>query len=391
MSILDRFSSGSKDVMADVKEFRNKRGIKGIIIAVVIVALLLAGIFWFLNRGYSGYNVIESQSSGANASVKFETYGTGILRYSNDGIFCLTDKFETKWNQGYNMQKPMVDICGEYVAVADLHGEEIYLFDSKGLVTRIKVTYMLEDIKVSGKGGVFAVLSDDDKKFMKYYDKNGDTIAEGMVQLKKTGYPLSYDISEDGRLLLMSYLYVSNGIIKTNIVFYNFDRAGETEIDRIVASYEYPDTVSPQVAFFGSDMAVAVGDKAAYFFEGKEKPTLKKTVDFTGEIKSLFLDKDKVGVVVENNEEGAPYKARIYKANSTEIGSFNMGEVFENVVFSGENVLAYNDNNCKLYNMSGNVKFEYTFENRVFQLQPVNGKEKFVLVTADAAQVIGLK
>ncbi|MBE6014346.1 MAG: hypothetical protein E7241_03140 [Lachnospiraceae bacterium] len=391
MSIIKGRFDGPKDVVAGVKDFKEKRGIKGIILVVVIMALILAGIFFFLNRGYSGYKVLDRYSSGANASVKFASYGTNILRYSNDGISSLNDKFESNWTQGYNMQKPLVDVCGEYVVCGDYHGEEIYIFNNKGLVTKISVTYMLEDLKVSAKGGVFAVLADKERKYMKYYDKNGDTIAEGLVQLKKTGYPLSFDISEDGRLLAMSYLYISSGILKSSIVFYNFDKAGESEIDRIVASYEYSDAVIPQVSFYGNDMAVAVGDSAAYFFEGSEKPTLKKTMDFDHEAESVFVDGDKLGVVWANPGSDKPYHAEIYKSNGTRIGNFDLDTVYDSYAFSGENILAYNDNDCKLYSMSGAVKFNYTFENRIFGMTPVNGKERFVLVTSDEAQVIALK
>ena len=391
--------SGSKDIVARVNNFKSRHGIKGIIIVLVLVALVLGAIFFYLYRGYTGYRVLDSYGSGANASVKYERFGSRILRYSNDGISCLNERLESVWTQGYSMQQPMVDICGDYVAVGDPGGEDIYLFNSGGLVKKIGVTYMLEDFTVSGIGGVFAVLADGDRKYMKYFDRDGELIAEGMVQQKRTGYPMSFDISEDGRLLMMSYLHVGNGTMKTNIVFYNFDSPGEAAMDRIVASFEYKDTVVPDVKIFGNDRAVAVGDGCAYVYEGKDKPVLHKTLEYPGSPRSLFFSEDKFGMVFSVDDENDTYETEVYKANGNRLSAFNVKGIlyfpkinteYDSICFSGDNILTYGMSGCKLVALSGRVRFEHTFESTVEGITPVNGKDRFVLVTNESTAVINL-
>ncbi len=371
--------------------YKERRGIKGIVIPLCAIAIILVAVFFFLNRGYGSYKVLESYSSEANPSVKFASYKSKVIRYSNDGISLLSDKFQAEWTQGFNMQKPMVDICGDYIAVADTKGDSVYLFDGSGLVKKISVTYTTEQIRVTSKGSVITVLGDQDRKYLKYYDKEGDLIAEGMVQLKKTGYPMNIDISDDGRLLVVSYLYVSNGIMKSNIVFYNFDNMGQTQLDKIVASYEYESTIIPEIRFYGNEQVVAIGDNGVYLFEGREKPGLKKTIKFTEELESVFFDNDKFGLTFNLSGDEKPYKTEVYRSNGTRIGSFKMDTSYDTVCFSGQNILTYNDVDCKLYSMSGAVKFSYTFDNRIYLMHPVNGKDRFVLVTSDTAQVINLQ
>ena len=380
----------SKDVVANVNNFKEKHGIKGIIIALVIVALVLVGLFFYLNRGYGGYKVLNSNTTGAGATARYMPYKGKVLRYSNDGITCLNDNYETTWSFGYSMQNPMVDICGEYIALGDLHGEEVILFDSKGLVKKIPVTYMLEDFRVSAKGGIFTVLADSDRKYLKYYDKDGEVVADGMVQPGKTGYPLSFDLSEDGRLVVMSYLFVGNGVIKTNIAFYNFDSAGETATDRIVSSYEYKDEVIPDVRFFGSDSVVAVGDKETYVYVGKDKPALQKTIEYPGQPESLFFGDGKFGMIYSVEGEERTFKAEVYKPNGSRLSAFNVEMLFDKICFSGDNILGYNDEECRLYALSGNVRFNYAFESRVTSITPINGRDRFVLVTNEAESVISL-
>ncbi len=382
--------AGSKDVVANYDKFKEKYGIKGIVCALVIVALIIGGIIWYRNKGYMGYRVLDSHSSGANASMMFANYNGMILRYSSDGISCMNERFEAQWSEGYSMQQPKVDICGDYAAVGDPGGEEVFLFNSKGLVKKIAVTYVLEDFKVSAKGGVFAVLSDSDKKYFRYYDSEGELIAEGKVELKRTGYPLSFDLSEDGRLLIMSYLYVNNGAMKTNVVFYNFDSAGEDALDRIVATYEYKDELIPDVRFFGNDEAAAVGTGAAYIYEGRDKPALRKTVEYPGTPKSLFFGDDRIGMVFAMEGEEQTDKVEVYKASGSKLSAFNMEMSYDHILFSGDNILAYNEGECRLISLSGSVRFSNTFEERVAHIMPVNGKERFVLVTNESAAVINL-
>ena len=64
--------------------------------------------------------------------------------------------------------------------------------------------------------------------------------------------------------------------------------------------------------------------------------------------------------------------------------------LFDKICFSGDNVLGYNDEQCRLYALSGNVRFDYAFESRVTDITPVNGRDRFVLVTNEAESLISL-
>ena len=88
-------------------------------------------------------------------------------------------------------------------------------------------------------------------------------------------------------------------------------------------------------------------------------------------------------------EDGA-YKAEIYKPGGSRLSAFNTEKLFDKICFSGDNVLGYNDEECRLYALSGNVRFNYTFEERVTYITPINGRDRFVLVTNEAESLISL-
>lgn len=381
----------SKNVILRLRDKIKARGLRGIIIPLVILLVIVTGIFLFLNRPYSSYEVMSSFSSGTGASVKYSSYKAGVLRCSNDGVTYFNDKLEQQWSQGFDMQSPMLDVCGDYIAVADVQGSDVYVFNSQGLIKKIELTNSVEQICVNAKGYVFTVLGGQDRKMLRYYNSSGELIAEGMAQLTKTGYPLSCDISEDGRLFAVSYLFVSNGMSKTNLVFYNFDESGQTSIDRIVSSYEYDSCIFPEIRFMGNETAVAIGDSQALIFQGHDKPSLSKTIDFSKELKSVFFGDDRFGLTFKKNGEENPYTTEVYKANGNRIGNFSMDIHYDSIVFSGDNVLAYSDQECKLYSMSGGVRFNYTFDKKIMQIQPINSGSRYILAASDQAQIIKLK
>ena len=43
------------------------------------------------------------------------------------------------------------------------------------------------------------------------------------------GYPISISLSSSGELLAVSYLYVDAGVVKSNVVFYNFGPVGANQ------------------------------------------------------------------------------------------------------------------------------------------------------------------
>jgi len=67
------------------------------------------------------------------------------------------------------------------------------------------------------------------------------------------GYPISISLSPSGELLAVSYLYVDAGVVKSNVVFYNFGPVGANQSDYMVSAYTYSDLVVPKVQFMNND------------------------------------------------------------------------------------------------------------------------------------------
>ena len=71
--------------------------------------------------------------------------------------------------------------------------------------------------------------------------------------------------------MAVSYLYVDAGVVKSNVVFYNFGPVGANQSDYMVSAYTYSDLVVPKVQFMNNDTAFAAGDSRLMIFGGSQK------------------------------------------------------------------------------------------------------------------------
>uniref|UniRef100_UPI0026227D86 DUF5711 family protein n=1 Tax=Helicobacter sp. UBA3407 TaxID=1946588 RepID=UPI0026227D86 len=62
----------------------------------------------------------------------YETFGTNLLRYSKDGASYIDAAGKDVWVQSYEMRSPIVAVNGDYAAIADQQGNNIYICDLNG-------------------------------------------------------------------------------------------------------------------------------------------------------------------------------------------------------------------------------------------------------------------
>ena len=115
------------------KLFRHRAGL-GIrfLTAAVVAAVIVLGVWiWSRNRTYTDYEVVSSVEQTSSVNTQYAEYNGRLLRYSRDGISCVDSRNEAVWSQTYNMQYPILDICGNSAAVADQQGNEVYVFNTQ--------------------------------------------------------------------------------------------------------------------------------------------------------------------------------------------------------------------------------------------------------------------
>ena len=236
------------------------------------------------------YKVLMTEKRTDINGTGYTEFGEYILKYSPDGVTCVSGSGSVLWNSTFSMQSPIVDVRGTTAVIADQKGTQIYVFNQNGQQGQFQTSLPVEKVRVAKQGVVAAVLNDDDITWVNFYDAQGEEIAKSRNSLGDSGYPLDIALSPDGMKIMVSYLCITKGIMNTKICFYNFDSVGQAEINNMVASQIYENAVAPEVIFTDEGTSVAFLSNGFSIFKGKQIPEETKKVQFEEEILSIFHD-----------------------------------------------------------------------------------------------------
>ena len=365
--------------------------IKVITIIGIVCALLLAIYLFCVYRTYNNYKVRKTIKIETGTNSQYQAFGEFVVKYSNDGISYINGT-ETIWNEAYEMKSPIVDVCGDYFAIADKNSNTIYIFNKKGKVGEVNTSYPIIKIEVAQQGVVAALLEEASANYIELYDKEGNLIVSHKSLLSENGFPLSFSISNDGEKMMTSYLSIKEGSTENQVIFYNFSNVGKDEVDRVVGTFnQYGETIVPAVYFVSNEDAIAIGDNVLTIYKMKEKPTIRKEIKFDKEIQKVFYNEKYVGLIFENSKGDTPYKMEVYSLSGEKIMSKEIEMNLDHVKFAGKNVLMYDDVTCELISLKGVVKFKHVFTKQLDAIVPMESTNTFLLMTKNKIEEISLR
>lgn len=357
-----------------------------VIVAVAVAALLMVQ---YKNHVYTDYDIVSTVSREKAAGAKDVRLQNAILTYSKDGAHCTNTKGEIIWNQTYEIQDVQLEVCGNVAAIGNYNGRNIYIADSSALKDEINTAMPLRDLAVAADGTVTAVLADTDVTWI--YTYTADGVYEGMTHMDDSGYPGAVSLSPNGDLLAVAYVYLDSGMLKTNVVFYNFGLVGSNYSDYLVGVFSYPDLLVPTVHFMNDDTAFAVGDSRLMIYKGSQKPTVEKEYLFEEEIQSVFYGDSYLGLVFSSELADKRYRLDIYSESAEKIDSYYFDMEYNEIFFEEKNFVIYNETECVIRTYDGVEKFNGTFRKATNLMLPAGGPYRYALVTDTSIDTIQLK
>ncbi len=390
-TLKEKYENTQKDFEKKIR--RHRRAILyRIIIGIAIVTALIVGAYYnWRKMVYTDYDVLRTVSYAEASNAKFLKFGDNVLKYSQDGASVFNISNDMLWNETFEMQNPIVDVCGDYVAIGDYMGTTVYIYNSTGLQGTIDTSTPLKRFCVSGTGSVAVVLEDGEVTWVKLYDVNGTNIASDRTTMSKSGYPVCIDLSEDGILLAVSYLFVDSGVLSSSVAFYNFGAVGQNEVDNLVSGYNFAGTVVSYVGFMNSDTSVAVGDNKLTIFKGADKPESIFEKEIEKEVLSVFHSENMIALVFEDEEGANKFVAEVYddKGNLVTTQGFDID--YTNISMYRDLIIISNSEACQIYNTSGLKKFDGKFDRSAIAVIPEAAGSRYLVVSSDCMEEIKLK
>ena len=373
------------------KKRRHARGrLKKAAAAAFLVFMVLAGTYLLLtNHLYHTVYETASYKRETSNNNRYVAFRNGIVRYSKNGVTYLNRRNEVLWIQPAQFQNPMIDISDGTFAVADLSGNSVQVFTEDGLKGEFETNLPIEKFSISNQGIVSAILKNEKSPMVVTYDSTGNILVENQVVTGSMGYPTALDMSPDGNVLMVSYLDMRSGVLKSRVAGYNFSEEGAEKENHQVSLEEYEDSVMPEVFFMDGYTSVAVGDHSFVISEGWAVPEKKKEVRIPQEIKSSFHTDRYIGFVLLN-EEKSGYELRLYDKAGKQVMNRAIAGEYGNVQMVGNEIILYEGDRCSIYTSTGMPRFDGSLKEDVLMMIPTEGINQYLVMSTDELRVIYL-
>lgn len=364
---------------------------RSILVLVLIAAVIAALYIHWNNKIYTQAAEVSSVEINITQGSQLLPFAGYLLTYSKDGAGCMDIKGNAVWNQTFEMQNPMVDVCQNVVAIGDYNGRNIYVMNTGGVMGSITTNKPMRDFCVAANGVVAAVLDDTDTTWIYLYDSQGKELAYFRTTMKDSGYPVKVAISPSGELVCVSYLFVDSGQMKSSVAFYNFGAVGQNNTNNYVSGYDYLNTVVPFVRFLDNRSLFAVADNRVMLYGGAQKPVsvLENLIDDS--VQSVYYGGEYVGLVFNSTEEGSRYRMDVYHKSGVLKQSINFNLEYSDIIFYEDQIIIYNEAECCIYNSNGMEKYSGRFNKTTLVLIPQNTAYRYMAVTPDSIDTIELQ
>ena len=258
-----------------------------IMAAICIVAVLI--VLYILSSSRCEYYVYKDKTDTEdNVDVSYETFADGYLKYSSNGIEFQKKFGRSEWNVALSYVHPFFTKSDSYAVLGDKGENSLILFNKNGKVKELTLKYPLVQATVSDQGIIEVILEGTNSNYIQVYAKNGELIADMRSSVEETGYPVTAAISPDGTQLAVSYYSISGMNSKTSIVFYDFSRQLQSDDVTLKGGFDYESALIPKLSFVDKNTVAAFGNSATYFYNIEDTPKVKKEIQFTQEIESVF-------------------------------------------------------------------------------------------------------
>ena len=360
---------------------------------LIIILAVAAGFVWFLlNKQYKGYKVVESVVTDYENTANYIEFCDGLLKYTPDGVSYIDANANTVWSAGVDMKQPVAVVSGKYVAIADLSGNVVGVFNDEGPVSNLTMPYTICDVDVANQGAFAVVLESEETNYINLYNKKGEIVYEIQTTIDKSGYPLDISISDDGEKLFTSYLNIDNSVAENSLAAYNFGDVGQnSNADRMVGGYTFHKEVIPKVEFVDNNTVVAFGTRTITVYAMKEKPTDRATIELKDDIRSVFYNKKYIGVIQNyNGKEEHKYVIKVYNLNGNlEFDSY-IDFDYNNIYAANKEIIITGGNDCLIYRTNGSVKYEGKLSGNIMSMVPNSNSLEYVVVYDDLTETIKL-
>ncbi len=354
----------------------------GLLIGLVVVE--------YISRTFNTYRVVRETEVILEEGCKTAKLANNLLIYNKDGIRCMDAKGNTIWDITYQIQEPCVSVDGGTVAVAGYGDHLIYMMDESGRIGEINTNLPIRNLCVAEAGYVGAVLDDNNVYWIYIYDVSGEEITRARTSMEQSGYPMAIELSPNGKLLGVSYLYLDAGTVQNNVAFYNLGEVGQNYTDQYMSGYIYQEIV-PELHYMNESTAMAISNGRLMVYSGSEKPTESKGILLNNTVQAVYWG-DENAILIHNGaaDEGR-YLMKVYDLTGTLVLEKGFDIEYTDIQSQNGVITIYNSDEVLVVTLDGRERYEGSLGGSIRKMVSTSTKYKYLVLFENTFKVIELE
>jgi len=362
-----------------------------LLVGIFAAAFCLFSYYQRVQAVFGSYAVVKEYEKNESSQVKYVSYGNKILKYSKDGAAVIDANGNSVWNGSYTMKNPAISVCGNYLAIADIGGKELYVFNGEDFGKEIQVFGNIIQADVGNQGIVAVAMEDGDSSLIDIYDpyqSNDSLRVQIPTMVNEDGFPIDIALSDDGQKLVTGFIDIADGVMENKATFYNFDEVGQNDINRQTGMVNFESTLLSKLEFLNNNIICAFTENGFHLYSMKERQESIADVTFEQTIKSVMSSGTHVGVVLEEYETEEKYRLLIYNLEGKKVLDETFQFDYDQVLLTSKEVIFTSELSATIIRLNGKKKFEKDFDQNITALLPYDNNRKYYLISDYKIQII---
>jgi len=352
----------------------------------------------FLSQMGEGKEPSASETNAVKDTMEIDISSKAVMAVfdkefmlcTKDGVKYFAAMGDQQWSDTFNMTAPAIVQEGDYVAVGDMGGKTIRVYDREGMLYDLHAEGSPVQFALNESGYLSLITRNEDGYRVRIYNPKG-TLLKERVEESNGIYPLSSDISDDSKAFAVSYLDTTDiSPIGRVVLFYIDAETSEEHTDSMYAGVEKTDEIIPMISYRADGTLAVITDQNIYGIgsTGEEQWNypLENTIDQValGHKEYIVLAMGDSVADKDGREKGL---VCWLDSSGKEKASFETGDSVTYLRAAEKGVVVGNDRTYTGVNHSGSVGWNYTVTTDLNDMIPMEKLNHVMVVGKEFVSV----
>lgn len=357
-------------------------------LCIAVIAILVAT--QYVSRTFNTYRVVKEVEAVFEEGSKAQKMADNLLVYNKDGICCIDSKGKVIWDVSYQIKEPCLVVDGTTAAVAGYGEHLIYVMNESGRIGEINTNLPIRNLCVAEAGYVGAVLEDNNVYWVYIYAADGTEMTRARTTMEQSGYPLDIELSPNGKLLGISYLYLDAGVVQNNMAFYNLGEVGQNYTDQYMSGYIHQEIV-PELHYMNNSTAAAISDGRLMIYSGSEKPTESKVIILKDMVHAVYWGDENVILIYNGTASAERYLMQVYNLNGDMVLEKGFDLDYTDIQSQNGIITIYNANEMLVMTLDGRERYSGSIGGNIRKIAATSRKYRYLVLFENTFKVIELE